>query len=143
MVKTVRTVATDMRFYVHQGDVVLNQANPTSGLPYAVLPESLYVRIYSIASAVTWTVQPTPLQVHLDLDGVDITHGQGNPATGTYYGSYVTEDAAEGGQQMGAANAYTPRRAFLYEGKRCTIHAETTGGTVQNLDARVKWARYI
>jgi len=124
---------------VHQADATLNQANPGSGTQYAVLATTRNVRIISIAVVCTWTVQPTPLEVHLTIDGNTITHTFTDPVSATWYYTSMSAALAELLQPLSATS---PDRPFLYEGRSVAITAEITGGTVSNLSARVKYARW-
>ena len=126
-------------YYEHQADVVLNQANPTSALEYAVLPATTYVRLISVWLMVTWTVQPD-LQGHITIDGNNITGTSAAPVTATDYYMDVYAQLSEAAQWLQLTQ---PLKSFLYEGKSVAVTAETTGGTTQNLDARAKYARYI
>jgi len=135
----VRTVATDMRYYVHQADVVLVQANPISGTQYVVLPETTFVSLYQMTVAVTWTVQPAPLELHLDIDGNDIPADSGAPVSGTQYFYRLLRFGAGAALEV----LDTGMQNTDIKGKVAAVTAETTGGTVQNLEARIKYARYI
>jgi hypothetical protein len=64
-----------------------------------------------------------------------------NPATATNYEAVMYGASEEFGQALLALHSYAPYRAFLYEGKSIRVQARTTGGTVQNLTARVKYAK--
>lgn len=126
-----------------QADEVLNQANPISGTGYPILAQTANVRIISIAAQCTWTVQPSPLEVHITIDGVPIiTHTINNPVSGTWYEAALRAQLAENAQALAGVGTTAPTRAFLYEGRVVAIEAEITGGTVQNLSARLKYAVY-
>ena len=132
-----------MRFYEHQDDVAINQANPISGTPYAVLPVTTFVRVIAAGSYCTWTVQPTPLQLHFVIDGAAISYSIVNPGSVVAYtpSHYATDPPLN--QAMIGEGAESFNRPFLLEGKSILITAEVTGGTVQNLVARIIHARYI
>jgi len=141
----VRTVATDMRFWENQEDVVLNQANPVSGTQYVVLPETTYVWIYGSEAEVTWTIAVTNLQLHYTLDGIVITHTVAAPVSGAPHSIYKTvgsQALAPAGQPLVAAYGNTTQRV-VYKSKVCSITAECTGGTANPLEARIKYMRYI
>lgn len=131
----------DARFYVHQADVTLNQANPVSGTQYAVLPATTFVRIIAGYAVVTWTVQPSPLELHATLDGITIDHQFVNPVSlqpynlEDYYASRVIT-----AQYLAVA---VRSRPFYYETTAGSVTAETTGGTVQNLSASIIYARFV
>ena len=126
-------------------DATLSQATPTSGLAYTVLDTTKRVHIYSITASVTWTVQPTPLEIHITIDGQTITHLVANPISAA---NYVTIKSAVGDSSAANAQVLHPVAtgytvdAFpvQYEGRSVKVTAETTGGTVTNLSARVKYA---
>jgi hypothetical protein len=123
-----------------QPDLVLAQANPASGVPYPVLVATEDVRIISIAARVDFTVQPSPLEARMTVDGVVDVYDLINPATATWYCA-GSNSPYTGGSLVGADVAQY--RAFLMEGQNIAVECETTGGTVQFLYARVKWARLL
>lgn len=139
----VRTVATDIRFYETQDDVVLNQANPISGTEYEVLPETTYVRVIGLQCSVTWTVQPTPLEMHLQHTNGFITYRFPNPVSAASHYPVINPANAENIQDMGVSYVEQRARAFVLEDKLIQLLAETTGGTTSNLSARAKYSRYI
>jgi hypothetical protein len=125
---------------------VLNQANPVSGTPYPVLAATEDVMIISIVASVTWTVQPSPIETHVLLDGETITHTQPNPVSGIRYYAVIAPESDETTQGLDLFddmnfNAY--HREYVHLGQSAAITAETTGGTVSNLSCRVKWARLL
>lgn len=125
-----------------QADATLSQANPVSGTKYTVLATASMTRIEGVAAKVTWTVQPTPLEVHGTIDGIDITFGYANPVSATnYYISDFSVNAhnAMNGQGLSGSSATYKNRI---EGRSVKIEAETTGGTSQNLTARVKNSKW-
>ena len=128
------------KVFQHQPDAVLNQANPVSGTKYEVLAETKNVRIIGIVVVCTWTVQPTPLEIHVTIDGQAIKHSQTDPESAKFYYPTINRQSFEQGQVMdvGAQQSNIP---FLYEGRSIKVEAEITGGTVSNLSARVKYAK--
>jgi len=124
----------------HQQDATLSQANPVSGTQYEVLATTANVRIIDILVSVTWTVQPTPLEVHITIDGRTLTLLVANPTTGTPYSPSFLNIANEQGGLSATLGLTT--RPFFLEGRSVRITAETTGGTVSNLTCRVKYARW-
>lgn len=124
-----------------QADAVLNQANPVSGTKYTVLNTVKNVRIKSIAAKVTWTVQPTPLEIHATIDGIAMLWLVGNPVSGTNYFASDTPQATALLQTLGLT-AYDQRRGFLLEARSIKIEAEITGGTSDPLEARAKSFKY-
>jgi len=121
-------------------DAVLNQANPTSGLEYEVLPTTEKVRIKSISISVAWTVQPSPLEVHFTVDGLTRRHYFNNPVTATQYYVERGQTHLDSSSQVMAVTTVQSSRAFLIEAKSLRITAETTGGTVSNITVRIKYA---
>jgi len=122
-----------------QADATLNQATPVSGTQYEVLATTRNCRIITIAVRCTWTVQPTPLEIWITIDGVTERHYFTDPVSDTAY--YVGNEqpfVAENNM----ATAPHVHRAFYEEGRSVKIEAEITGGTVSNLSARVKYARW-
>ena len=128
----------DLQGFEQQANAVLHQANPVSGTKYTVLETKRNVRIIFIGVSVTWTVQPSPLEIHLTVDGNTITFTQADPVSEGWYDAYFVYYADDLHQGFNYMSQY---RAFLLEGRSVKIEAETTGGTVQSLDARVKYAK--
>jgi len=124
----------------HQADAVLNQANPVSGTQYEVLATTRNVRILGIQANVTWTVQPTPLQIHLTIDGQTIIFNVVDPVSTTIY--FATLRASGDPANQALDSTFYDKVPFLMEGRSVRITAETTGGTVSNLSARVIYARW-
>jgi len=125
----------------HQADAVLNQANPGSGTQYEVLPTTRNVRIISISVVCTWTVQPTPLEIHVTLNGQTLRFAVTNPASGTsYYAVWMGNNAPNA--QLLDTTHWEQTRGFLVEARSVRITAEITGGTVSNLSARVIYAKW-
>jgi len=125
------------KVFQHQADAILSQANPISGDKYTVLDTTKNVRIIGIQAVVTWTVQPTPLECHITIDGLSLTASQTDPVSGTGYHVEIVE----GGGTFRFTLATHENRAFLVEARSIKIEVETTGGTVSNLSARVKYAK--
>ena len=131
------------RVFEQQADATLNQANPVSGTKYEVLATSKRVRLIGISVQCTWTVQPTPLEIHITIDGQTVTFTFTDPVTATDYIAFNIPNAAETAQGLKAraeANDLTAP-PFLREGRTVKVEAEITGGTVSNLSARVKWGK--
>lgn len=128
------------RSYQQQADALLDQAAPVSTTAYEVLETTLNVRLLSVIAKVTWTVQPTPLDVIVTIDGQVITFTKGNPVTATNYYARLKPQVAMTAQELHtAASAVT--RTFMLEGRSVKVEAKTTGGTVSNLTCRVKYAK--
>jgi len=125
----------------HQADATLDQANPGSGTEYEVLATTRNVRIISIAIRYTWTVQPTPLQIHITIDGNTVTYSFTDPVTNRWYIAIRRPEFAEDSGILAYITTGTDI-AFLLEGRSIRITAEITGGTVSNLSARVKYGRW-
>ena len=122
----------------HQADAVLNQDNPDSGTKYTVLDTTKNVRIVAVMVACTWTVQPTPLEIHITIDGQPYTLTMDDPASGTcHFFNYWALTTS-----IGVLGTSDPKMPFLLEGRSVKIEAEITGGTVSNLSARVKYAKW-
>lgn len=128
----------------YQDDLVLNQVNPTSGLEYVLLPPTLNVRIVSISCNVVWTVQPSPIECRMNVDGAIQNFQQANPVSARVYIPQILSFLAPGAMSMADSTVFDPstNRPFLLEGRSIRIAFETTGGTVQNLEARIKYALY-
>lgn len=123
----------------HQADATLSQANPVSGTKYEVLATTKNVRIISITGYVEWTVQPTPLEAHITIDGQALRATKIDPVTAT---TYYTEISAGGTLTfVFTTTDHAHSRAFLFEGRNVKIEVEVTGGTVSLLEARVKYGK--
>ena len=124
-----------------QATATLNQANPVSGTQYVLLDTTLNCRVIACSASCTWTVQPNPLQLHIEIDGQpQVAAEQGNPvSTTTYHGTkYGT-----GAQIISFhTNDYTYTRPYLVEGKSIRLTCEITGGTVQNLSGTCKYQKW-
>jgi len=132
-------IRTELTFQ-HQADATLSQASPGSGTKYTVLDTTAKARIIVIAVKCIWTVQPTPLEVHVTIDGVSLTFTVSNPVSDTWYQAALDPTAGETSQVLTTTN-FLPYRSFLLEGRSVKVEAEITGGTVSQLDARIKYAK--
>lgn len=132
----------------YQPPAYVNQA-PVSGTKYEWSSDGTQtnklgalsnVRLMSIVVSVTWTVQPTPLEVHVTIDGETIVFTLTNPATATDYVANFVRKSANGvlstlavGQNMGN---------LMLEGRSVKVECETTGGTVSNITMYVRYAKW-
>lgn len=131
--------------YQDQPDAVLNQANPVSGTKYTVLDTTKNARIISMTITPTWTVQPDPIQIHVTIDGQAWIFQHSTAVSATPYETDLLPQMAKNEQGLVDATG-GPRasyRSFTFEGKSVKVEVETTGGTVSNLSARVKWAKKV
>ena len=125
----------------YQADATLSQDNPVSGTKYVVLDTVKNVRIISIMIKVAWTGQPSPLQVWVTIDGQLLEFTKANPETDVGY-TTVANPLGVGWELLKYDGYYGRSRAFFLEGRSVKVEVETTGGTVSNLSARVKYAKY-
>jgi len=126
-------------------DAAISQANPVSGQKYLVLAETQNVMVYGAATKITWaTTQPTPLELFITVDGVEINHKQGNPVSGTWYYANRSMAAAMNNQGHTTTAAVGGYNSFLWEGRSVKVEAEITWATTQPtpLEARVKYAKW-
>lgn len=126
----------------HQPDAVMTQINPISGTRYEVLATTELVRLITLYAEVAWTVQPTPLEVWITIDGNIIRHLRANPVSTTNYFAQLAPWETENIQQLVTGPAEVARQAFYLEGRSVRVEVETTGGTVSELHSRVKWAKW-
>ena len=135
-----RVLRAEADVFKQQADATLSQANPVSGTKYTVLDTTKNVRIKSITARCTWTVQPTPLEIHLTIDGILYTAEYIDPISLT---DYITQFRSYSGLLLLTIidAMYTYGAPFLVEGRTVKIEAEITGGTVSNLFSRVKYAK--
>jgi hypothetical protein len=93
-----------------------------------------------MAIKATWTVQPNPIEIIVTVDGQTLTWYYTTAVTATFY--YANNNAALAANLLYLdPTDFGERRAFLLEGRSVKIEARTTGGTVSNLTARVKYAK--
>ena len=132
-----------LRVFQQQDDAVLDQDNPDSGVKYTVLDTTRNVKIESIIAVCTWSVQPSPLEIHLTVDGQAIRYSLTDPESTKFYLAVRTAECAPANQLLFAipATRSADYRAFLKEGRSVKVEAEITGGTVSNLSARMKWSK--
>jgi len=93
---------------------------------------------------ITWaTTQPTPLEVHITMDGIPYTLAMIDPISATNYFYRFLPEMAANAQGL-AADAYTDERnkSFLFEGKSIKIEVEITWAVTQPtpLVCRIKYA---
>jgi len=134
----------DFAVPVHQADAVLNQANPVSGTKYTVLNTTQNVRIIGISTDITWTVtQPTPLEVHLTIDGQALKFTVDDPVSGTNYFARINSASAP---TLGSlvTTDQTEDKVFLLEGRSVKVEVEITWATTQPtpLNCRVIYAKW-
>ena len=135
------TKSTAPLIWQQHADATLSQDNPVSATLYTVFAAARNVRIISVNVSVTWTVQPTPLEIVLTIDGQTIIHAQTNPTSAGNYMIRRKGNAAESAQVFQTDDTEDSRKAFVYEGRTVKVEARTTGGTTSNLSARVKHAK--
>ena len=119
-------------------DIKIEQASPTSGTQYEVLPFTNHVHIISLTARVTWTVQPTPLEAHVTVDGVVITFSRTNPVSATNYMASLGNSMAPSTAQVFDTSDTAATRDIL-SGRRVQVTVEITGGTVSLLECRLKY----
>ncbi len=130
------------KIFKHQADAAISQAAPVSTTIYTVLATTPNARIISLSAQVTWTVQPTPLEIVVTIDGQTIIYAYANPISATPYFAKTASQSAPASQEMTSTDP-TIYRAFLLEGRSIMVQARTTGGTVSNLTCRVKYAKLV
>lgn len=136
------TVSHRPQVFEHQADATLSQSNPVSGTKYVVLATTKNVRIIDVSISITWaTTQPTPLEVHITIDGIDYGASFNNPVSGTTYSLFASSGVDKLGLTSPAYTAY--RGGHLLEGRSVKIEAEITWATTQPtpLVCRVKYAK--
>lgn len=122
------------RVYQLQAVAVLTQANPVSTTKYTVLATTKNVKIFGITVKVTWTVQPTPAEIHLTVDGQDISTDQANPVSTTIYRLRRRTDPAI---MYDFTTSATVSTGTIVEGRSVKVEDETTGGTVSEIEGKV------
>lgn len=129
-----------------QADAILDQANPVSGTKYVVLDTTANVKIHFICLSVTWTVQPTPLELHVTVDGITRKFTKTDPVSLTVYlpqaNPHIDPDSQYLVSTADDEGMYEPLARALCSGRSVKIEAEITGGTVSNLFCRVKYAKW-
>lgn len=135
---------TQPRFWKHQPDAVISQANPVSTTLYTVLDTNKNVKLISIDANITWAVtQPTPLEVVITIDGNTIIHLVANPVSANNYEAQIAKHANEANQSLVALN--NDRFMNLYKGKSVKVQIRITWAITQPtpLVCRIKWAKWI
>ena len=128
--------------YQHQPDATLDQANPVSGTKYTILDTTKKVRVFSIVVQCTWTVQPTPLEAYLTIDGTEYPASQTDPvSTQSYYPVYTCLAPNVSSIMIAIGTEAQRYGNLMLDARSIKIEAEITGGTVSNLSGRVKYAK--
>ena len=127
--------------WVTKPDAAISQANPVSGTIYPVLAATTSpTRILGVVCSVTWTVQPTPLELYIIIDGITFTYAVVNPISTQGYEPRKQGQYAPDGNELVVSPNQISYYPYLMEGKTVSISAETTGGTVSNISCRVRYA---
>lgn len=121
-----------------QNDATLTQASAVSGSFYEVLATTQNARIISIAALDDWSVDTTTLQVHITIDGLTYTFTN-DPNDNTWYSCNELDASLAPGAQVLSATL-TDVYPFLLEGRNVRVQVESTGGTSDSLQARVRYA---
>lgn len=123
----------------HQPMAELDQASPGDGTTYDVLPVDELVRLLGFSARCTWTVQPTPLECFVTIDGNTLTFKKSNPVSNTWYYGNLVYSAAENNLPMGTGQF---QWAHVLEGRSVQLESEISGGTVSRLQTRAYWAKW-
>lgn len=135
----------------HQADAYVDQSSPVSGTKYEWSTDGTQtnklgaltnIRLLSIYVECTWTVQPSPLEIHVTIDGQVITHTVANPVSTTTYCAVILSTTAETAQKLDSNTDKAAYQQPIYEGRKVKVECEVTGGTVSNLKMRVKYAKW-
>jgi len=127
-----------------QADAYLSQANPVSGTKYIVLDTTKNVRVISICAWLTWaTTQPTPLEVHVTIDGQVWTFSVTDPVSNSAYKANISASGSESNQVLDAGTALSHNLCLL-EGRSVKVEVEITWAVTQPtpLVCRVKYAKW-
>lgn len=122
-----------------QGFIELDRVNPISGTRYETLPVTAECRVLNIAARCTWTVQPTPLEVWIEIDGQTLQFIRVNPVSNTWYYTNLTVNAPDNNLPLGAGQF---QMAFIIEGRSVQVLAEITIGTVSRLQCRLYYGTW-
>jgi len=146
------TISHRPQVFERQADATVNMSGgtpPGSGTKYewsstgavaGAIGTQKNVRIKSISVSCVWTVQPTPLEVHVTIDGNAIIHTFTNPVSALYYDAVRDSDQVETAQGLRSiADNVSQYVDILYEGRSVKLECEITGGTVSALYMIVKW----
>lgn len=137
--------------FQQQADALVIQTSAGSGTLYEwstdgtqdadkLLGSQKNVRIISIQALDNWSVDTTTLEVHVTIDGQTITYTV-DPDDNTAYFAEINPSAAATAQTLTASASSVVARAFLLEGRSVKVEIESTGGTSDSLQLRVKWAK--
>lgn len=133
--------------YERQADATLSQASPTADTLYTLLDTTIHAKIISIVASVTWSGQPTPLEVIVTIDGQTINYSFTNPVSATNYiptESVASMALAESAQVLATTLSATVLMLRQFTGRSIKIQlrtGHTTAGTVSNLSGRCKYAK--
>lgn len=139
-------LATKKQTFEHQPDATIDQDNPVSGQKYEwedaegkPLGTQKNVRTIQILVNVTWTAQPSPLEIHITEDGQTRKAVIPDPVSEEVYEVCMGHSLT--GDHYRFISPASVQRPVLTEARTIKIEAEITGGTVSNLSARVKYAK--
>ena len=125
----------------HQAEIVFIQLNPVSGTKYTMLDTTPNVRIIGLYVGVTWTVQPSPLELYITIDGQTLKFAVDDPeSVKPYYPSLESRYASD--SQYLTLTELLKTMPFFLEGRSVKIEVEITGGTVSRIDSRVLYAKW-
>lgn len=123
-----------------QADATLSQAAPVSGTKYTILDTTHNVRLLGAYCQCTWTVQPTPLEMHLTIDGIVNSPAKVDPVSDTPYFLRFPAPFHDDAELVTQDDSLS--RAFVLEARSLKIELEITGGTVSSLDGRIAYAMW-
>ena len=98
------------------------------------------VRIHSINVNVTWTVQPSPLEIWVTVDGKTWRFFVIDPESVTNYYALIASNQTPTFQSLSTTD-FGFYKNGMFDGRSVKIEAEITGGTVSNISAIVKWGK--
>lgn len=132
-------VRTPPHVWVYQPQATLIQASPSSGTEYTVVDTTINCRVITAMAYVAWTVQPTTLELHIDIDGERMTFPVSNPISGTVYYAVIESKDLDSALILSTTD-YFAYKNFLIEGRSVKVTAEVTGGTSTSLGSYVRTA---
>ena len=113
-------------------------APPGDNVEHEILRLTRNVRIISLSAYMVWTVQPVAMEVLVHADGELLPFVATAPATATWYGARIREDAPLD-NALDTINTFAPNRAFLLEPRQVRVTVRRVAGTASQLRCILKY----
>lgn len=121
--------------------VIVDESPPVLGQKYTLLDTTENVFILNIHGNVTWTDQPTPLELHYTIDEITETAQLANPNSGANY--FMTRPSHTTTLFQWSSTDFSKYGLGLVQARSVKIEVEITGGTVSRLKSNLKYAKRV